>query len=145
MRITQVRHPCPELTALMAAETRIVELIACERAALREGRLLAARAYATQLRDAASAYLTKLREARACLSNAPDPATLATEMERRRRTFADILRVELAALASSRILSTERLRAAKEKAGEAGIPSGPNLGMRQAKPAAFSPARPRAA
>jgi len=100
---------------MIEAEKRIVDAIARERAALRAGQKFAAAAYRTQLRDAAGGYLASLRSARDCLAGLADAERVAADMERRRRTFADLLRVELAALASSRILYTERMRMAAEK------------------------------
>ncbi|MBZ8134721.1 hypothetical protein CLD20_15695 [Afifella sp. IM 167] len=103
------------MAAMIEAEKLIVEAIARERAALRAGQKFAAAAYHTQLRTAAGIYLASLKNARDSLASATDPDRLAADMERRRRTFADLLRVELAALASSRILYAERMRMAAER------------------------------
>lgn len=96
------------LQAISAAETVIVSTIERECEALRAGRLLAAKALHTRLRDAARLYLHATKAARAVLWTIEKlvPGT-AVALEEQRADFSSLLKVELAVLASERAMAGE--------------------------------------
>lgn len=91
------------LQAIGAAEGVIVSTIERECEALRAGRMLAANALRIRLRDAAKLYLNVTRAARASIWTIEQilPGT-KQDMEQSRRTFAALLKIELAVLAAER-------------------------------------------
>jgi hypothetical protein len=91
------------LQAIEAAEAVIVFTIERECEALRAGRMLAAEALRTRLRDAASLYLNTMRAARAAMWTMEQILPGLDEvMEERRATFAALLKIEMAVLATER-------------------------------------------
>jgi hypothetical protein len=91
------------LAAIEAAEGVIVTTIERECEALRAGRLLAADALRTRLRDAAKLYLNVTRAVRASLWTLEKILPGAGGMlEERRAAFSALLKVELAVLAAER-------------------------------------------
>src|SRR5690606_33802645 len=106
----------------------------CE--ALREGRLLAARALHIRLCDAARLYLAASRAARASLWTLERVVPgITSHMEERRRQFAPVLKVELAVLAAERAAasaaggSARRPRQA-QAVRTPGMPAAPGLQAR---------------
>jgi hypothetical protein len=91
------------MLAISAAESVIVTTIERECEALRDGRMLAAKALHTRLGDAANLYLHAIRAARASLWTMEQvlPGT-RTLLEERRTAFSSLLKVELAVLAAQR-------------------------------------------
>ncbi|MGH6925674.1 MAG: hypothetical protein ACRED5_18250 [Propylenella sp.] len=91
------------LAAIEAAEGVIVTTIERECEALRAGRLLAADALRTRLRDAAKLYLNVSRAVRASLWTLERILPGAGGvLEERRAAFSALLKVELAVLAAER-------------------------------------------
>jgi hypothetical protein len=85
------------------AELAVSAAIARERAALKAGRLLAARAFHVRLEDAARDYIAALHRTRATLDVlGPGSARVREALENRRLAFGSMLRIELAALAAAR-------------------------------------------
>jgi hypothetical protein len=92
------------LVAIEGAESIIISTIERECEALRAGRLLAAQALRSRLRDAARLYLNAVRAARASLATIEVAAPGTHELlEERRTAFSALLRVELAVLAAERV------------------------------------------
>lgn len=91
------------LRSIETAEGVIVSTIERECEALRAGRMLAANALRTRLRDAARLYLTIMRAVRASIWTVEQvvPGT-GRALEEQRAAFAAVLRVELAVLAAER-------------------------------------------
>ncbi|MDQ0326801.1 hypothetical protein J2R99_002670 [Rhodopseudomonas julia] len=79
----------------------VTDSIAQQRAALRAGRKLAAKAYGTALNEAARTYIDTLRAVRRMVTSEAE----VERLEAQRRAFANLLRVELAALATARLSS----------------------------------------
>ena len=89
--------------AIEGAEEIIVSTIERECEALRGGRLLAAAALRTRLRDGSRIYLSAIRAARASVASLEDflPG-ICDALDRQRMQFATLLKVELATLAMER-------------------------------------------
>jgi hypothetical protein len=99
------------LAAIEAAEGVIVTTIERECEALRAGRLLAADALRTRLRDAAKLYLNVTRAVRASLWTLEKILPGAGGvLEERRAAFSALLKVELAVLAAERAAADPGLR-----------------------------------
>ena len=91
-----------------AAEQAVTAAIARERAALKAGRLLAARAFHVRLEDAARDYVAALRRTRATLNVlGPGSASVREALESRRLAFGSVLRIELAALAAAQAAASD--------------------------------------
>ncbi|MCF1503305.1 hypothetical protein [Afifella sp. H1R] len=86
---------------MAVAEAMVTDAIAQQRAALRAGRKLAAKAYGTALNEAARTYITTLRAVRRMVTSEAE----FERLDAQRRAFANLLRVELAALATARLSS----------------------------------------
>ena len=101
---TQAKRQAEELLqAIEAAESVIVTTIERECEALRAGRMLAARALHTRLTDASALYINAIKAARASLWTIEQVLPGSRErLEERRLAFADILKIEFAALATER-------------------------------------------
>jgi hypothetical protein len=108
------------IQAIEGAEGVIVSSIERECEALRAGQMLAAEALRIRLRDAAKLYVNLIRAARASIWTLEQvlPGT-ADHLDRRRASFAALLRVELAVLAAE--------RAAAEPPAEAPAPVASNV------------------
>lgn len=108
------------MRAVEAAEGVIVSTIERECEALRAGRLLAADALRTRLRDAATLYLNITRAARASLwtieQTLPGTGDL---LEERRAAFSALLKVEMGVLAAERAAAESDLRFAQLDPGTA--------------------------
>jgi hypothetical protein len=99
------------------AEQAVTAAIARERAALKAGRLLAARAFHLRLEDAARDYIAVLRRTRATLNVlGPGTAKVREELESRRAAFGSVLRIDLAALAAARAAAADVAPAARSAA-----------------------------
>jgi hypothetical protein len=99
-------HAEEMLHAIASAEHIIVSAIERECEALRAGRMLAAQALHTQLRDGARAYLNATRAAKASIAllKRLSPG-MCDRLEERRAAFASLLKVELAVLATERAVT----------------------------------------
>jgi hypothetical protein len=108
------------MRAVEAAEGVIVSTIERECEALRAGRLLAADALRTRLRDAATLYLNITRAARASLWTIEQtlPGTCDL-LEERRAAFSALLKVEMGVLAAERAATESDLRFAQLDTGTA--------------------------
>jgi hypothetical protein len=94
--------------AIEGAETVLLSIIDRECAALRAGRLLAARAIRSRLSEAAALYLDALRAARAALDELEaDMPDARARLGARRDTFSALLRIQLAALAAARAVAND--------------------------------------
>ena len=99
------------------AEQAVATAIARERAALKAGRLLAARAFHVRLEDAARDYIAALRRTRATLNVlGPGSARVREELESRRLAFGSVLKIELAALAAARAAAADAASPARSAA-----------------------------
>jgi hypothetical protein len=96
------------MAAIEGAEAALLSVIDRECAALRAGRLHAARAIRSRLSEAAARYLDALRAARATLdqleTEIPD---IRMRLQARRDSFAALLRIQLAALAAARAVAND--------------------------------------
>ena len=89
--------------AIASAEQIIVSAIERECEALRTGRMLAAKALHTHLRDAARIYLGATRAAQASITALEEVSPgICGRLEERRSAFASVLKIELAVLAAER-------------------------------------------
>jgi len=89
--------------AIASAEQIIVSAIERECEALRTGRILAAKALHTHLRDAAKIYLSATRAAQASIAALEQVSPgICGRLEERRSAFASVLKVEFAVLAAER-------------------------------------------
>jgi hypothetical protein len=105
------------LKAIESAEGVIVSTIERECEALRAGRMLAADALRTRLRDAAWLYLNTTRAARAAMWTMEQILPGIDEMmEERRAAFAALLKIELSVLAAERAASATGLHFAAASA-----------------------------
>jgi hypothetical protein len=111
------------LHGIASAEQIIVSAIERECEALRTGRMLAAKALHTQLRDAARIYLNATRAARASIVAIERLSPgICDRLEERRAAFASLLKVELAVLAAERaaIFENDRTEAGRNLQGKTG-------------------------
>lgn len=89
--------------AIATAEQIIVSAIERECEALRTGRMLAAKALHTHLRDAAKIYLSATRAAQASIAALEEVSPgICGRLEERRSAFASTLKIEFAVLAAER-------------------------------------------
>jgi len=101
--------------AMDAAEANIVGLMAREREALRSGNTNTAKTIHTRLGKAAKVYLATICSARTTLAAMNDlfsDTEVSEFLEQRRMTFANLMRIEMAALTAARLLANENSQVA---------------------------------
>ncbi|MBK1622545.1 hypothetical protein CKO32_03095 [Afifella marina DSM 2698] len=97
----------------------VTDAIAQQRTALQAGRKLAAKAYGTALNEAARTYIATLRAVRRKVTSEIE----VERLEAQRRAFANLLRVELAALATARLSSEAGLVFKTPAASDKSLPA----------------------
>ncbi|WP_128291656.1 hypothetical protein [Afifella aestuarii] len=103
---------------MAVAEAMVTDAIAQQRSALQAGRKLAAKAYGTALNEAARTYIATLHAVRRKVTSEAE----VERLEAQRRAFANLLRVELAALATARLSSEAGLVFKQPSAGKKSLP-----------------------
>jgi hypothetical protein len=106
------------IRAMDSAEANIVGLMAREREALRSGNKSAAKQIHARLGQASKYYLVTICNARNTLTGMTElfsESEISEFLEQRRVAFANLLRIEMAALTAAQLLANDRSQASASR------------------------------